>query len=147
MSHPTGESGGTALRVDFDCCLKLEFHGGCISSSNASLPAIRERCTGHSSQPKCGIQFPEREAEQWTKEGKSALKWTRLSWSRSAPRWSATPAMPPYGRGGGAAGPVCPRPGDSRWVTPSSTRAMLRGGDGGIGQAKGEVRPWCRALA
>ena len=41
MEHPAGEADEVALRVDFDCRLKLEFHSGRITSA-AGLLAYRE---------------------------------------------------------------------------------------------------------
>ncbi len=38
MVHPMGEARKTPLQVNFDRCLKLEFHGSDISSDAGLLP-------------------------------------------------------------------------------------------------------------
>ncbi len=59
--NPMGERCKDALRLDFNRKLKVEFHGTKVT--NDVVKFYNKRGT----------------AEQWIKEGKYALNWTRLS--------------------------------------------------------------------
>src|SRR5687768_9145458 len=70
VGYVTGEAKELPLRPVFDRRIKLEFHGARITSDGGLL-AYRERV----------VKFDNGRgtAEQWIKEGKNALRWTRLS--------------------------------------------------------------------
>ena len=67
MAHPAGESGSDVPRLSFDRRLKLEFHGFIVT--NMTRPAERV-VAFYNKRGTC---------EQWIKEGKGAIKCTRLS--------------------------------------------------------------------
>ena len=75
-----GESKKDALRVNFDKKLKLEFHGTKVTS-DAGLLAYREldEALGLTTMIESKFFDNRGTAEQWFKEGKYALNWTRLS--------------------------------------------------------------------
>ena len=79
-----GETRKDALRLDFYCKLKLEFHGTKVTS-DAGLLAYRQldetlNLTSTIDSELRDIRTGKRgTAEQWIKEGKYALNWTRLS--------------------------------------------------------------------
>jgi hypothetical protein len=64
MAHPRGESGSDAVRLDFDRRLMLQFRGSLVTSAAERVVAF------YNKRGTC---------EQWIKEGKGAIKWTRLS--------------------------------------------------------------------
>ncbi len=106
MAYPMGEAKLDPLRVDFDRHLKLEFHGSGISSDGGLLPHRERRVVAkvewHPGElyPRVGLDpfhgssvtnlsrsaervtrfYNQRgTAEQYIKEGKNAINWTRLS--------------------------------------------------------------------
>jgi hypothetical protein len=42
MMQPAGEAQSDVLRLDFDCCLKLAFHGPSVTSDARGLVRISE---------------------------------------------------------------------------------------------------------
>jgi Transposase DDE domain group 1 len=76
MANPAGESDGEVLRLDFGRVIaKVEWHPGEL------YPRVGFIVTNMSRPPENVVAFYNKRGtcEQWMKEGKGAIKWTRLS--------------------------------------------------------------------